>query len=284
MKMSDWELLHTLYLYQNMTQTASALFLTQSAVSKRLQAIETELGILVANRNKRGVVFTPEGEYLAVKSTQILDIMQEIREHLTYLKDEPSGILSIGAPNSMARFSLPTIMQSYKKLHPNINFDITTDRSSKISLLVEQGILDLGFVKGDFPFSGEKYLFDTEYAYLASTTPLDIRQLPGQPYITYFKDAYTQNLLEQWWSEYFFSPLPQGLVVQNGDICKEMILKGLGFSIFFVKEYMEGYPEFCTPLYHKDGSPLSRPAWLIYHEDLAKKSMIQDFITCVTGQ
>lgn len=284
MKMSDWELLHTLYLYQNITQSAVALYLSQSAVSKRLQAIENELGVVLAVRGKRGVAFTPEGEYLAVKATQILNIMQEIREHLSHLKDEPSGTLTIGAPNSMARFSLPAILQRYRQQHPNIQFDITTERSSKICRLVEQGVLDIGFVKGEFPFSGEKLCYGTEHAYLASITPIDMARLSRQPYITYFKDDYTQKLLEQWWGEYYFSPLPRGLVVPNGDICKEMILKGLGYSIFFVPEYMESYPQYCTPLFHKDGSPLSRPSCLIYHKDSAKEPIINDFIKCFIGE
>lgn len=281
MKMSDWELLHTLYLYQNITQAASALYLSQSAVSKRLQAIEDEFGVVLATRGKRGVSFTPEGEYMAVKATQVMSIMQEVKEHLSHLKEEPAGTLTIGAPNSMARFSLPAILQRYRQRHPNIQFDITTERSSKICRMVEQGALDIGFVKGEFPFSGVKLRYDTECAYLASITPVDMTRLNRLPYITYFKDDYTQKLLEQWWGEYYFSPLPQGLVVQNGDICKEMILKGLGYSIFFVSEYMESYPQYCTPLFHKDGSPLARPSCLIYHKDSAREAVIQDFIQCV---
>lgn len=278
MRMSDWYLLQTLYECQNLTKAAELLYLSQPTLSKRLQSIELELNVTIAERGKRGITFTEEGEYLVVKAVQINGLMDEIKNHLAQNQNEPADVLSIGAPNSMARFSLPVLLQQYRLEHPRIQYDLTTNLSSKITRLVERGKLDLGFVSGEIPFSGEKQLFKTEHAYLASVEPLDISQLNRHPYITYFKDPYSQQLIEQWWQEYYYSPLPNGLTVKHGEICKEMILKGLGYSIFFIRDYLADHPQFIQPLYHKDESPLTRNTWLIYQKESLQKPHVKSFI------
>ena len=111
MKTSDWALIQTLYECRNITRAAAQLYISQPTLTKRLRAIEEELGVVIALRGKRGVTFTPEGEYLAVKATQFLSLMDEVNRHLTELKEEPSGTLCIGASNSMARFSRPGLLQ-----------------------------------------------------------------------------------------------------------------------------------------------------------------------------
>ena len=181
MQMSDWTMLQTLYECRNLTRAAELLYLSQPTLTRRLQCLEKELGVSIAIRSKRGIVFTPEGEYLAVKAAQIQSIMQEVRTHLAQTEKEPERTLSIGASNSMTRFCLPALLQKYQMSHPHVHFSITTGMSKQISRMVEQGKLDLGFVNGDFPFSGQKTLFRVEQGYLASSQRLALSQLPGQP-------------------------------------------------------------------------------------------------------
>ena len=279
MQMSDWNLIRTLYSCRNLTRAAELLYLSQPTVTKRLQAIEKEFGVTIAERGKRGIIFTPEGEYLAVKAAQMLNLMQEIEEHLAAGKQEPECTFMIGASNSISRFVLPGLMQRFQSSHPHIRFEITTGMSSQISHLVEQRKLDLGFVNGDFTFIGAKDLFRVEQGYLASSVPIPLSKLPDQPYITYFKDSNTQCLIEQWWREHFSIPFPQGLTVKDGDICKSMITRGLGYSFFFTREYLDQNPECIYPLSHADGRPLTRNTWILSLKENAGRREVSDFLT-----
>lgn len=281
MRMSDWNLIQTLYECRSLTKASSLLYLSQPTLTKRLQAIEEELGVTIAVRGKRGVSFTPEGEYLAVKAVQFNNMMQEVREQLLHYSAEPGGTLTLGAPNSMARFAIPELLQEYRRLRPGIQFDFITAQSSQVCRLVEQRKADLGFINGEIPFQGKRLLYKTEQAYIASSEPLDMDHLEKYTYITYMKDSYTQQIIEQWWTEHYYSPLPRGLTVRHADICKEMILKGLGYTVFFAKDYMADYPQYIHPLCHRDKSPLLRNTWLIYTENSAQKPQVQDFIQSV---
>ena len=79
----DWRILVTLYQRKNVTETASLLFMTQPTLTKRLQKIENELGIIVALRNKKGVFFTPEGEYAASQAMKIAEILKETKKGIS---------------------------------------------------------------------------------------------------------------------------------------------------------------------------------------------------------
>lgn len=216
-----------------------------------------------------------------MKAVQFVNLMQDVKDHLASYSAGPAGTLAIGAPNSMARFSVPDLLQGYRRLHPNIRFDFITTQSSHVCRLVEQGKVDLGFFNGDIPFQGKRLLYKTEQAYIATSEALDMGKLGQSTYITYVKDPYTQQIIEQWWREHFYPPLPQGLTVRHADICKEMILKGLGYTVFFARDYMADYPQFIHPLCHKDGSPVLRNTWLAYTESSGQKAQVRDFIRCI---
>ncbi len=281
MKTSDWAIIQALYECRNITRASDQLYISQPTLTKSLKAMEEELGVLIAVRGKRGVTFTPEGEYLAVKAAQILTIMNEISRHLSELKEQPRGTLRIGSTNSMTRFYLPSLLSQYRGIQPGIQFEIVTSLSSQLCKMLERGELDLALVNGDIPYGGKKYLFSAEQAYIASAEPLDMERLSTYPYLSYFKDIYTQKLIESWWAEHYLTPFPSGLVVKHGEICREMILKGLGYSIFFIRDYMADYPQYIYPLHHKDGTPLIRNSWLLCPQGVAERPEIQDFIKCL---
>ena len=58
MKEIDWKILVVLYEKKSMTKAAEALYMTQSALTKRVRAIEEELNVEVVRRSSQGVEFT----------------------------------------------------------------------------------------------------------------------------------------------------------------------------------------------------------------------------------
>jgi DNA-binding transcriptional LysR family regulator len=68
MRDQDWAIISKLHSEKNITRTADLVFMTQPTLTKRIQQIEEELGIALVTRSSKGVVFTPEGEYVAKKA------------------------------------------------------------------------------------------------------------------------------------------------------------------------------------------------------------------------
>ena len=57
----DYELLLDLSETKNITKTASRLYMTQPAITKRIQKMEEELNCQLFLRSKKGVILTPSG-------------------------------------------------------------------------------------------------------------------------------------------------------------------------------------------------------------------------------
>ena len=62
MEEKDFLLLRTLKETQSVTRAAERLYMTQSALSKRIGTLERELGVELLLRSRQGVRFTAEGE------------------------------------------------------------------------------------------------------------------------------------------------------------------------------------------------------------------------------
>ena len=65
----DYELLHALDETRNITHAADKLYMTQSALSKRIKALEQELGVEIVLRSRQGIRFTPAGSMIDGQST-----------------------------------------------------------------------------------------------------------------------------------------------------------------------------------------------------------------------
>ena len=64
----DFELLEALDETRNITHAADKLYMTQSALSKRIKSMEQELGVEILLRSRQGIRFTPAGEKVLERS------------------------------------------------------------------------------------------------------------------------------------------------------------------------------------------------------------------------
>lgn len=87
MRDSDWKILDSLQRTGNITKTALILCLSQSAVTKRVQKMESDLGVRILERTSKGVALTPAGEYLAGKAAEHRAFMERIRKDLGEMPD-----------------------------------------------------------------------------------------------------------------------------------------------------------------------------------------------------
>ncbi|GGE42187.1 hypothetical protein GCM10011391_21230 [Pullulanibacillus camelliae] len=281
MRDSDWEILDALRRDHNLTKVANSLFMTQPALTKRLQQIEKEFNIVIADRNNKGVIFTPQGEYLIEKAGDVLSLLEEVKHHLLLIDEGKTGTLKIGTPHSFGRFVLPSLLQKYKTSHHDINFDIKTGMSGEVVKLVRNKEVHIGFIRGDHDFEGEKYLLDQEEGYVAFNKKIQLSDLPKLPRIEYTRDPVTVKLIDNWWRAHFDTLPTIGFQVNNLDSCWEMVLKGLGFGIFFGPAIVPESEYFKLSMPTKEGALLERNTWMIYRQDYIETALVNTFIKFV---
>lgn len=279
----DWKVLVSLHETKNITKSAEQLFMTQPALTKRLQVIEEDLGCTIVLRSKKGVEFTPTGERVIKKAETILAAIQELRQELAAQQDGSSGSLALGVPYSYVRFVLPTLLEGYAALHLNIHVSITTALSDELVRQVQDGTLDVCFAR--YTVEDEAMatrMVSRDQIYAVYSKPFTVEELPKIPYIEFNKNAVTNAAIRQWWNENFTVPQEMRFNVYNADTCLSMVQHHLGYGIFPDKNYFVNVPGlYSIPLVYKDGTQFTRKTWLIHKKKALQNPIVAQFVDYV---
>jgi LysR family hydrogen peroxide-inducible transcriptional activator len=112
----------------NFTRAADELQISQPALSRSMQRLETEIGQPVFERQSRRVTLTDAGELLLSRARQMLQIYSDTKREI--VDDGQTGEIRIGAIPTIAPFMLPTLLQKSAAEFPKARFhvqELTTD-------------------------------------------------------------------------------------------------------------------------------------------------------------
>jgi LysR family transcriptional regulator, glycine cleavage system transcriptional activator len=120
------------------TKAAEELFITQSAVSRQIKALEDHLGLKLFERRSRSLALTENGQALYRIATDVLDRLQTATDRLK--AETRARQLSITTTTGFASLWLIPRLRRFTSLHPDIDVRIsaTTD-----SLNLERSLIDL---------------------------------------------------------------------------------------------------------------------------------------------
>lgn len=130
----------------NFTRAAEALSYAQSSVTGQIQALEAELGVRLFERLGKRVALTAQGEQFLWYVEKMLRLADEAKEVLSRQEGVPVGTLVIGAPESLATYRLPPILQRYRKRYPQVQLTLRPGICSGLLRQLQDGLLDLVFV------------------------------------------------------------------------------------------------------------------------------------------
>ena len=278
MNEKDWILLKTLFDKKSISKASQSLYISQPALSTRLQQIEERFNTQIVVRGKKGVQFTSEGEYLVKTACEILNRIQTCEEDIQNMKEIPTGTLRIGASHFFTKHILPDLLSRFKEQYPQIEFRVITNWSKEIVNLTQNHDVHIGFIRGDYSWPGEKKVLFEEKMYITSLNKFSLIDLPCMPKINYHSDPSIQLLLDKWWNQHFSQPPFIGMEVDKVDTCKEMVSKGLGYA-FLPETIFQDMSQFCNyQMFYKSGKPLLRKTWMLYYEETAKLKLFKAFL------
>lgn len=140
---SDFAFFQLLARSASLTDAARSLSMTPSAVSRRLGAIETRLGVQLVLRNTRSMRLTPEGERYLEAAEAILAETERLEADIA---SRPLGRLRICASFGFGRTHIAPVVADFARANPDVRVDLTlTDRPVSI---IEEGF-DVGIHLGD---------------------------------------------------------------------------------------------------------------------------------------
>lgn len=128
----------------NMSRASQALHISQPALSRALQELESQLGVKLLLRTTRQLTLTHEGsQFLPVAQRLLRDLQQaasDLREQATGL----TGSVTLAVGTAFGCTVLPGILRSFALSHPGVRLRLIDDNSAGISARVIRAEADVG--------------------------------------------------------------------------------------------------------------------------------------------
>lgn len=219
-------------------KAAEKLGYTQAGISYIIHNLESELGLTLFLRGRKGVTLSPEGEALLPYIKQLDADNRALKQAVNELRGLEQGSLRVVAFYSVSINWLPGIIQKFKKDYPGINIEVISEEDN---LLVEKMVLtgeaDCGFFLTDVKSEIETYKLKEEKI-LAVVSPdhelvpsgiFPVARLGEFPYIEMKFDTHTgiMNIFKK----YGVTP-NSAYHLDNDSAALAMASKGLGFCVY----------------------------------------------------
>jgi DNA-binding transcriptional LysR family regulator len=221
------------------TRAAQELFLTQSAVSHAIKALEEQAGCRLFERAGRRVALTQSGEQFLRHVDRIMAEMKTARRGLDELSRWGHGRLRLGASTTTCQYILPTVLREFKQSFPKCVISIDPgDHDRQVELLLGNQI-DLALMlepenRRDLTFTP---LFEDEMRFLvapghawARAGAVQRQGFEQETLIIYNHTSYTFRLMK----DYFrVEDLPLTNILELGSMeaIKELVKIGLGVGV-----------------------------------------------------
>lgn len=132
--------------YRHFARAAASCGITQSTLSSMIQKLETELDVIIFDRNSHPVVPTRLGEAIIHQAKVLLFNASQIDELVASHKGCSVGKVRMGIASTIAPYILPQMLKLLTDNHPDIDLYVEEARVSDIVLKLERAELDLALL------------------------------------------------------------------------------------------------------------------------------------------
>ena len=108
----------------SLSAAARELQVSPPAVSKRLAALESRLGVTLLHRTTRRLALTPEGETYLAQARRILGDIEALERELQGARSEPTGLLRVNATLGFGRMHVAPAIASFVRAHPKVDVQL----------------------------------------------------------------------------------------------------------------------------------------------------------------
>jgi DNA-binding transcriptional LysR family regulator len=137
------------------TAAASALFLSQPAVSQQMAILEREAGVPLLERMPRGIRLTAAGQLLAERTERLLAEMDEIEDELRRFG---AGVreVHLGAFPTAGADLVPLTIRAYRERHPDVRVVLTPAHANDVVAQLHSSRIAVGLV-WDYDFAPQAH-------------------------------------------------------------------------------------------------------------------------------
>lgn len=223
----------------NYTRAAEALFLTQPAVSRQMQALQGAVGVKLVEQVGKSLALTDAGVRLLREAQRLRGDLARTAEMLDELRGGSAGRVRVGASTTPGLYLLPGPLGRFLRARPQVELGLRVDNTLAIEEALLKNELDVGFVGGHLAhaeLSGEPLVDDEVLVYAARTHALArarrVRpeQLAAETVIMREAGSATRRAFEAWLAKHGLAPA-RVIELRCPEAIKRLVLAGVGISM-----------------------------------------------------
>ncbi|MFQ7310350.1 MULTISPECIES: LysR family transcriptional regulator [Sellimonas] len=226
------------------SEASKQLYISQSAVSQSIKALEKKLDQVLFIRSTKKVQLTPEGEILL---RHVEPAMNLIKRGETQLLESSTtgGQIRIGASDTICRYYLVNYLRQFHESFPGAHIKVTNQTSIKCVDLLENGQVDLIFINHPnmhiSNLSAMKRIKTFRDVFVANDSfshlkgkKLSFRELLDQPILMLDRKSTTSEFLHNLFQKYQLDLVPE-IELSSNDLLIDLARIGLGIA--FIPDY-----------------------------------------------
>jgi len=268
---------------QSFSHAAEQLFITQSAVSKRIALLEEQLGQRLFDRIGRKVSLTEAGDALLPRAKSILNEIKDATRAMGNLSGEVGGILSLAASHHISLHRLPPILRSFARTYPQVTLDLRFHESEVAYNGVLHGDLELALITlsphpdpviCSYPIWKDRlqYVVAKDHP-LARSREVSLSELTYHAAILPSESTFTHQIVAD---QFKRNGLTLNVMMSTNylDTIRMMVSIGLGWSLL-----PETMIDDSLTILHPGSEPIVRELGYIYHRDRT----LSNAASCLVG-
>lgn len=224
---------------RSFSKAAAMNFISQSAVSQQVKALEAQLRLQLIDRTTRPLALTQAGNLCYKGFGDIYQRYEELRNQLAAFAYEITGSVTIAGIASIVLYLLQPYIRRCLQQYPNVRLRIEPMRSNQTIDAVLEDRADIGMIacpKEDrrlavSEFYNERLLLVMHPSHpLAQSKKVSIKSLQDQPVILFEPDQATRKLIDAILKRYGVTVKPV-MELDNIETIKRGIEANIGLSI-----------------------------------------------------
>ena len=230
------------------SEASKKLYISQSAVSQSIKALEKKLDQNLFIRSTKRVKLTPEGEILFKHIEPAINLIIRGENQIMDANSLNGGQLRIGASDTICRYYLVPYLKEFHEHFPNVHIKVTNATSAHCVDLLENEVVDLIVTNAPNPRMNsvrnvrkvrefhDVFIANAHYAHLKNKR-LDFEELLEYPILMLDKTSMTSEFLHSLFQQHQLDLVPE-IELSSNDLLIDLARIGLGIAFI---------PDFCLP-------------------------------------
>lgn len=222
----------------SISRAAEELFVTQPALTARLQALERDLDAQLFVRSRHGSRLTEAGRALLPHAERALTALNRGREAVQEVASGGAGRLTIGAAPAISTYVLPAMLHRFQAAHPNIRLSVRSGHSEEVLEMVLRDEVEIGLMRPihhaevttTLLYEDEVVLVVHRGHRFAAAGQVRMAELAAENLILFDRTSSYHELTSAIVRQAGISPRGQ-LEVDNIDAAKRMVEQRLGIAL-----------------------------------------------------